>query len=312
MIKPLVSIIIPTYNRAHLISETLDSVLVQTYRNWECIIIDDGSNDKSEELIYKYIKVDRRFRYFQRPTNRAKGANSCRNFGIENAIGEYVIFFDSDDLMTENHISFKLQGFINSNLDYVITRTKFFNSDLTYMECYYRFDRFEITPFNYISQKINWLTLDICLKASLAKKIKFNENLQSGQEYNYFSKLVLASSNALFINEVVSLRRYHENSIRTKLKTKHDFNLGYFRSNWFTYLDVRSVADKSIRLLLLKRCIDLIYDEKKILINSKSHFITSVFKEFNFKGVYLILMIFSLNVFNKGHYFKKCLISGIK
>lgn len=308
----LVSIIIPTYDRAHLIGETLDSIINQTYQNWECIIVDDGSTDKSEELINKYIKLDRRFRYFQRPPNRAKGANSCRNLGLENAIGEYVIFFDSDDLMIENHISFKLGGFISNNLDYVITRTKFFNSDLDYMESYYRFDRFEITPFNYISQKINWLTLDICLKTTLAKKLKFNENLHSGQEYNYFSKLILASSNALFINEVVSLRRYHENSIRAKLKTKHDFNLGYFRSNWFTYLDVRSAADKSIRLLLLKRCIDLIYEEKKILINGKFLFITSVFKEFKFKGVYLIIMIFSLNIFNKGHLFKKCLIKGIK
>ena len=64
---PLISIIIPTYNRAHLIGETLDSILVQTYPNWECIVVDDGSTDTTADVMREYIKKDNRFQYHQRP-----------------------------------------------------------------------------------------------------------------------------------------------------------------------------------------------------------------------------------------------------
>ena len=57
------------------------------------------------------------------------------------------------------------------------------------LDDYYKFNQFKITPYNYISQKINWLTYDVCIKSKLAQLILFNEKLQSGQEYNYFSKL---------------------------------------------------------------------------------------------------------------------------
>ena len=95
----LVSIIIPTYNRAHLIGETLDSILAQTYTNWECIIIDDGSSDDTLEVIDNYIKKDNRFQYYRRPVERSKGPNVCRNFGYELSKGEYINWFDSDDVM---------------------------------------------------------------------------------------------------------------------------------------------------------------------------------------------------------------------
>ena len=72
----LISIIIPTYNRAHLISETLDSILAQTYLNWECIVVDDGSTDTTADVMREYIKKNSRFQYHQRPDNRKKGPNS--------------------------------------------------------------------------------------------------------------------------------------------------------------------------------------------------------------------------------------------
>ena len=88
------SIIIPSFNRADLISETLDSVLNQTYRYWECIIVDDGSTDFSSEIISKYLELDNRFKYLERPKDRLKGPSACRNIGLQNAKGEYVIFLD--------------------------------------------------------------------------------------------------------------------------------------------------------------------------------------------------------------------------
>lgn len=89
--SPLISIIIPVYNREKLVQETLVSVIAQTNENWECIVIDDGSTDKTWQGLETYSKKDDRIK----PIKRYRGpkrANTCRNIGIENSEGEYLIF----------------------------------------------------------------------------------------------------------------------------------------------------------------------------------------------------------------------------
>src|SRR5690554_6036808 len=93
--QPLVSIIIPVFNRANLIGETLDSVLTQCYSNWECIVIDDGSTDHTIEIINGFCIKDYRFKLFIR-NREPKGAPTCRNIGLSIANGQYINFFDSD------------------------------------------------------------------------------------------------------------------------------------------------------------------------------------------------------------------------
>lgn len=90
--QTLVSIIIPTYNRAHLISETLDSVLGQTYPNWECIVVDDGSIDSSITVIQKYLELDSRFFYFSRPVNKKKAPLLVVILGLKKQM-ESILFF---------------------------------------------------------------------------------------------------------------------------------------------------------------------------------------------------------------------------
>ncbi len=123
MKKPLVSIIIPTYNRAHLIGETLDSVLAQTYPNWECIVIDDGSNDNTDAILASYIKKDSRFQYHQRPSDLIKGASACRNIGFEKSQGDYVQYLDSDDLISDNKI-YEQIVLLTESPDYSISTCK--------------------------------------------------------------------------------------------------------------------------------------------------------------------------------------------
>src|SRR5690554_6608802 len=163
---PLVSIIIPTFNRAHLIGETLDSVLAQTYQNWECIVVDDGSTDGTDDLMGDYLAKDGRFKYHKRPDSKPKGANACRNIGLDKAVGEYIIFFDSDDLMTRDHIQVKMDPLLASDYDYSITKTRYFDETDTSLERYYKFDEFELSIHNFIVQNINWLTYDTCIKAT--------------------------------------------------------------------------------------------------------------------------------------------------
>ena len=83
MYNRIVSIIIPVFNRYQIIGETLNSIINQTYSNWECIVVDDGSSDYTEQLMEFYTQKDPRIIFVRRPDNRPKGANACRNYGFE-------------------------------------------------------------------------------------------------------------------------------------------------------------------------------------------------------------------------------------
>ncbi len=109
MNNPKISVIIPVYNRGTLISETIASVLGQSYINWECLLIDDGSTDDTEAVIQDYVSRDGRIKYHKRPESRPKGASASRNFGLELAKGEYIQFLDSDDLLKENKLEEQLK-----------------------------------------------------------------------------------------------------------------------------------------------------------------------------------------------------------
>jgi glycosyltransferase involved in cell wall biosynthesis len=91
--SPMVSVVIPTYNRAHLVSRAIQSVLDQTYRDFELIIVDDGSTDNTEEVVRAFH--DARIIYLKQPSNR--GVSAARNAGIKAAQGNYIAFQDSDD-----------------------------------------------------------------------------------------------------------------------------------------------------------------------------------------------------------------------
>lgn len=96
MSSPLISIIIPVYNAEKYLCLCLDSVLTQTYTNWECLLVDDGSKDSSGIICDEYAKTDSRFKVYHKENG---GVSSARNLGLKEAKGEYIIFLDSDDRM---------------------------------------------------------------------------------------------------------------------------------------------------------------------------------------------------------------------
>jgi glycosyltransferase involved in cell wall biosynthesis len=109
-----VSIIIPTYNRSGSILKAVKSVLDQTSESWELIIVDDGSNDNSYEVIKTFLDHPRVHYYFQ----ENKGVSSARNYGASNAIGEFLIFLDSDDFLFPELIS-EIQGLNLNEFDLI-------------------------------------------------------------------------------------------------------------------------------------------------------------------------------------------------
>lgn len=92
----LISIIVPCYNQAQYLDECLQSVLDQTFQDWECIIINDGSPDNTEEVAVKWVEKDLRFKYLSQIN---KGVSAARNLGIEKAEGRYIQFLDGDDIL---------------------------------------------------------------------------------------------------------------------------------------------------------------------------------------------------------------------
>ena len=109
--EPLVSVIVTTFNRADLLCETLDSILNQTYTNFELILVDDGSTDKTEEVVKKY--TDHRLHYFK--TVNWGGPARPRNIGIKKAKGDYIAFCDDDDIWKNNKLEMQLDIIINNN-----------------------------------------------------------------------------------------------------------------------------------------------------------------------------------------------------
>ena len=97
MNKPLVSVIVPCYKQAGFLPETLDIILAQTYDNWECIVIDDGSPDNTEEVAGEYVKKDSRIKYMRQEN---QGVSAARNNAIRHSNGKYILPLDADDLIT--------------------------------------------------------------------------------------------------------------------------------------------------------------------------------------------------------------------
>ena len=107
-----ISIITPTYNSSEYIEETIDSILNQTYKNWELLIIDDGSIDNTQDIINNYRKNDKRIKLFVNDKNF--GSAISRNIGIRNSSGRFIAFLDSDDLWCPDKLS-KQISFMISN-----------------------------------------------------------------------------------------------------------------------------------------------------------------------------------------------------
>lgn len=97
----LVSIIVPCYKQAHFLKDSLQSVLDQTYFNWECIVVNDGSPDNTSKVIKEWLEKDSRIKYVEKENG---GLSSARNFGIKHSIGEYILALDADDILHKDYL----------------------------------------------------------------------------------------------------------------------------------------------------------------------------------------------------------------
>ena len=117
---PLVSIVIPTYNRINLLLNAIDSVKEQSYNNWELIIVDDLSTDSTEEVLTQMMKTDCRIKYYRRKVDNVPGISKYLNYGIEKANGKYIARLDDDDVWCfKDKLKMQVE-FLEKNPEYVL------------------------------------------------------------------------------------------------------------------------------------------------------------------------------------------------
>jgi len=214
--KPKVSIIMATYNRAHFIVETLLAIQNQTFVDWECIIVDDGGVDNTAEVISTILEQDHRFQFLQRPERYLKGLPGCRNFGLDLAKGEYIIFFDDDDIPHPQNLELcvlELQDATISFCRYI--REVFVNN------FHYNFDYSKVYSSFYIDKKellrmlnhsLQFNSCAVMWRAACFEKNRYVETLMYAEEWELYARIVSSGFSGISINKTLFYGRKHPQS----------------------------------------------------------------------------------------------------
>lgn len=307
--QALVSIIIPTYNRAHLIGETLDSVLAQTYTNWECIIVDDGSSDNTDEVVGAYVKKDNRFKYYHRPDEHLPGGNGARNFGFKMSRGEYVNWFDSDDMMHPKKLEIQIDLLINTDKNFCVCQTMIFENDIKNELGLRKKNIHSDDPFNdFVQSKIKWLTQAPILKTDFIKKnnLIFNEDLKRSQEFEFFARVLFLEKDYCYTNQVLVYLRSHDNRISQK-NYSPEKNISTFKASYHILNDLKSKLNTESIKHLKNNLIRFIFIALEHKDFRNASILIHNFKQLNRK-LRLLVLYFSLisyKLTNRGYFFYK-------
>ncbi|ADL50802.1 glycosyl transferase family 2 [Clostridium cellulovorans 743B] len=319
--RPLVSIIIPTYNREKLISKAIDSVLNQTYDKWELIVVDDKSTDNTKKIVMDYSKKDDRIKYLL--NNGKKGPAAARNLGINNCNGNFIAFLDSDDEWFNNHIeesiyflekedvnvcfSLWIEKDLNGNQHKYLSSSedlvrinnakKAMNLDITNERIIFPApDFFEYTN---IYDLYCFHTNTMVVKKDVVKKVgMFNESLLASEDYEY------------------AMRIFHEHSFCLIRNYHFIYNQG--QDNIHNFIDRRAleieqlfnknIANK-ITFCGIYKC-EMIKSIKKLVKNSTK--ILNKDRFIQFSNEKLAMKYYTLAVLNKNQNSLKSIIFLIK
>ena len=266
MIK--VSIIVPVYNVESFLEECLDSILNQDYKNYEVLLINDGSTDRSLEIANKYVLLFKGKLNIISQIN--SGLSASRNKGIENAKGTYIYFLDSDDYINKNTLSLCVNYFDLYSVDIVFFDGKPFfdgvdDSGLINTNYIRGVERgvYENTSLLYLFLSGHYIVQACCYM--IRRSAYFNNRFPVGilHEDNYFTTKLLCSDNykSFVLNEVLYNRRFRLNSIMTTKKTIENVN-GYLKSGSLLYDDcTNNTVIKKYCYVLYNRALDIIIND---------------------------------------------------
>lgn len=223
MNNELISIIVPIYNTEKYLRQCLDSILNQTYTNFEVLLVNDGSTDSSGMICQEYVENDSRFRYFEKENG---GASSARNLGLERSGGAYITFIDSDDWVEPNYLDVLYTALKENDTDVAISTYKRFAQDgVFYLRSYSREDDeflnigtrsrdsfLEILPrlgeldhsFYSISSKL--------IKREIIGNLLFDEQVSYAEDLNFFFYLYLGVESVVYVRDYTYVYRTHDAS----------------------------------------------------------------------------------------------------
>jgi glycosyltransferase involved in cell wall biosynthesis len=282
-----------TYNRAHFIVETLQSIQAQTYIDWECLIIDDGGSDNTNVVISPFLEEDARFQFIKRPENYKKGLSGCRNYGLDIAKGDSIIFFDDDDTIHPDNLKICLKELSDNQIDFCHYQKLSYQVEKPIIKKPIITKRQSLTKsdlLKVITQEIGLASCTVMWKKHCFDEVRFNEKLLYAEEWECYSRLLSEGFKGIIIDAILYYNRKHPNS-----------NTGeFYRNN-----PARKESKKEAMLLILSNL-----KVKQLLTTAiLRYFVTRsiVFKEY--KMFYLIINTIELSTFEKlqWHFFYRVL-----
>lgn len=255
---PLVTVIICTYNGERYLSQTLDSVLKQTYPNIEIVIVDDGSSDNTVSIISQYADHDQRIRWFVKENS---GLPSSRNFAFSQANGEWIAIIDQDDLCYPDRLKRQIEvAAANPSASLVFCNTDYINKDNKIIGNH--LSKFSL-PDAFIPKKVaaNLLLCQGCYVDSEALFFKRNvinqfypldETLRYACDYEYFIRLGFEIDFA-YTTDTLSAWRIHEKQLSTtdfnRFKEIREVLMRFFFHDKLTIYTRFVIIQKFVRML---------------------------------------------------------------
>jgi len=237
---PLVSVIIPSYNRAHYIKETIDSILAQTYKNFEIIVIDDGSSDNTREVLEAYKD---RISYFYQEN---QGVASTRNRGVEEARGEYVSFLDCDDIWFPEKLEKQIE-YVNEHphVALVCAEVHIINSDGKFVKHVKRDESLPLTFENLFEQSLVHVPTTIVKRQVILALGGFDPTVAISDDYDLWLRLIKRYS-CHYMPIPLAKYRIHSGNLMKQFDKRLRNNLIIFRKKEIT--EGMSWLKKQIRI----------------------------------------------------------------
>lgn len=247
MKKNLVSVVMPTYNRANLIESAIKSVLDQTYSNIEMIVVDDCSTDNTFDVVRKI--GDKRVKYYKLKKN--SGSNVARNYGIRKARGEFITFIDSDDIYINNKIELQLNKIISTNTDMNFCGVKILDNDKEILvPNELQLEKIAKEEYNSLICSGNFIsTQALFVKSDILKRINFDNNLPRLQDYDLVLRLIPEVSIS-FVNEfLVNLFRQEDSISNSNSKLLLAAVMMYSKNYNYSIADVNILKNNLFNII---------------------------------------------------------------
>ena len=218
-----------TYNRANFILETLKSIQNQTFSNWECLIIDDGGTDNTLEVIAPILAEDTRFKFSKRPGDYKKGLPGCRNYGLDLAKGNYIIFFDDDDIVHPQNLELCVLELSNREIYFCRYLQEVFFNDFHYNYDY-------STTYSYIEigkndvekilkYQIFFNSCCVMWKKQCFTENRFIETLMYAEEWELYSRIISSGYNGISIDKRLFYARKHRYSLTGEFHNRNEIQI---------------------------------------------------------------------------------------